>query len=222
MEIYVQKLSNPSEEWTIDVEASDTIEGLKSKIVLNEPSFDALKIKVFYPASYSTELDNNQTISDYGIIKFTHLNCYYDLYVSGTFFDQTGDPDPDVSIYAAGLYKINSDLFNNEPQWYLEGDPAKSHLFYASAPTIGWILTVEMDGSGNSIGCSPSVVVDSPLQLLSSDWNPSLIFNGIFSTNLVISYNDLSNNCNPLFDKFAYLDEDGCERFKRLRLLGYL
>ena len=29
-------------------------------------------------------------------------------------------------------------------------------------------------------------------------------------------------DCNPIFHKFAYLSEDGCTRFKRLRNLGYL
>ena len=33
---------------------------------------------------------------------------------------------------------------------------------------------------------------------------------------------ELDRGCNPLFDKFAYLQEDGCQRFKRLRHLGYL
>ncbi len=33
---------------------------------------------------------------------------------------------------------------------------------------------------------------------------------------------DLDRGCNPIFDKFAYLSEDGCQRFKRLRHLGYL
>jgi hypothetical protein len=33
---------------------------------------------------------------------------------------------------------------------------------------------------------------------------------------------DLDRGCNPIFNKFAYLEEDGCVRFKRLRHLGFL
>ena len=31
-----------------------------------------------------------------------------------------------------------------------------------------------------------------------------------------------SSDCNPIFDKFAYGSENGCVRFRRLKLLGYL
>ena len=222
MQIYVQKLSNPSEEWSLDVEPSDTIEGVKQKLQDKEPSFDITKVKLFYSNTSSTDLQNNQTLSDYNIQKFAHLNCYYDVYISGTFLDQATVPNEDVSVYGRGLYKLDTNLFNNEPQWYLDGDVSKSRLGYASAPTIGWILTIEMESSGNSICCPPTSPVIAPTLLVSSDWDPSLLLNGIFSTDLVISYNDLSSACNPIFDKFAYGSEDGCERFRRLRLLGYV
>jgi len=222
MQIYVQKLSNPSEEWSLDVESSDTIESVKQKLHDNEPSFDIAKIKLFYASASPSDLQNNQTISSYNIQKDALLNCYYDVYISGTFLDQSLDPDEDVSLYARGLYVIDSELFNSEPQWYLDGDVSKSHLFYAGAPTIGWILTVEMESSGNSIGSPPFSPNVAPIELVSSDWDACLVPNGILSTNLVISYNDLSNTCNPIFDKFAYGDENGCERFLRLRLLGHL
>ena len=220
MQIYVQKLSNPSEEWSIDVEASDTIEGLKSKIILVEPSFVINKIKLFFPAAYSSELEDNQTISYYNIQKFAHLLCVCELYVSGTFLSQSTDPYENVSSYAKGLYKVWPDLFNGKPQWYLDNDPNKSRLWYAGAEPLGWILTIESDGSGNSI--SSTVLVNSPVELSSSDWDSSLIFNGILSTDLVISYENLSNNCDPIFDKFAHGNEDGCSRFRRLWSLGYV
>lgn len=222
MQIYVQKLSNPLEEWSIDVESSDTIEGVKQKLQDKEPSFDITKVKLFYSNISSTDLQNNQTLSDYNIQKQAHLNCYYDVYISGTFLDQTTDPDEDVSVYGRGLYKLDSNLSNNEPQWYLNGDASKSRLHYYGTPPFGWLLTIEMESSTNSIGCPPTSPVIAPTLLVSSDWDPSLVLNGIFSTDLVISYNDLSNACNPIFDKFAYGDEDGCERFRRLRLLGYI
>jgi len=224
MQIYVQKLSNPVEEWSIDVESSDTIEGVKSKIVALEPSHNIQSIKLFYPAVYSTDLDNEQTLSFYNIQKNTHLNCYSDLYVSGTFFDQATDPDENVSVYAKGLYKVWPVLFNNIPQWYLDGDDTKSRLFYAGAPTISWILTVETPGGSNSIFCPDEVIVSSPIQLTSSDWDSSILLNGISSTDIIISYEDLSDGyyCNPIYDKFAAGSEDGCKRFRRLVALGYV
>ena len=108
MQIYVQKLSNPSEEWSLDVESSDTIEGVKSKVIDNELPvvYDPLKIHLFKDA---TELLNGNTLSDYNIQKNSHLTSSYD-----------------------------------------------------------------------------------------------------------------SSNCDPIFDKFAYEDEDGCHRFRRLWLLGYI
>lgn len=108
MQIYVQKLSNPLEEWSLDVESSDTIEGVKSKVIDNELPvvYDPLKIHLFKDA---TELLNGNTLSDYNIQKNSHLTSSYD-----------------------------------------------------------------------------------------------------------------SSNCNPIFDKFAYEDEDGCHRFRRLWLLGYI
>ena len=36
MQIYVQKISNPSMEWDVDVETSDTIEAVKTKLQDNE------------------------------------------------------------------------------------------------------------------------------------------------------------------------------------------
>lgn len=108
MQIFVQQLSNPLEEWSLDVDPADTIEGVKQKVQDKEfPAvYDYLKINLFYNG---TELDDGSTLSDYNIQKFSHLTSSYE-----------------------------------------------------------------------------------------------------------------SSNCNPLFDKFTLGLEDGCERFKRLRLLGYV
>jgi hypothetical protein len=222
MQIYVQKLSNPSEEWSLDVDPSDTIEGVRQKLHDNEPSFDITKIKLFYASASSTDLQNNQTLSHYNIQKDAVINCYTDVHVSGTFLNQATDPDADVSVYARGLYVINSELFNSEPQWYQNGDESKSRLFYAGAPTIGWILTLEMESSSNSIGSSPLSPNVAPVQLISSDWDASLVPNGIFSSNLVISYTNTDSACGPLYDKFATATETGCNRFRRLWALGYV
>ena len=218
MQLYVQKISNPSEEWDIpSFDSSDTVEGLKTYLAFLEgPSYDHTKFHLFFNGE---KLADGNTLSFYNIQKNSHLKCYQDVYVSGTFVD--GASDQDVTVFAEGLYRIDSSFFNNEPQWYLDGDTNKSHLFYAGAPTIGWIIGVENGTGLNSIGCPPGVVVDSPVQLTSSDWDPSLIANGVFSTNIVISYEPISN-CNPIFDRHAYGSEDGCRRFKRLRLLGYV
>lgn len=105
MQIFVQKLSNPLEEWAVDVESSDTILGVKQKLQDFEPSYVAANIKLFFD---SIELNDGSTLSDYGIQKNNHITSSY------------------------------------------------------------------------------------------------------------------GSSCEPIFEKFAYLQEDGCKRFKRLRLLGYL
>lgn len=77
MQIYVQKLSNPLEDWALDVESSDTIEGVKSKVIDSElPAvYELLKIHIFKDA---TELLNVNTLSDYNIQKNSRLTSSYD------------------------------------------------------------------------------------------------------------------------------------------------
>ena len=38
----------------------------------------------------------------------------------------------------------------------------------------------------------------------------------------LLTEEEVVSECNPIFDKFAVGDESGCERFRRLRLLGYV
>jgi hypothetical protein len=78
MQIYVQKLSVPSEEWpSLDVESSDTIEGVKSKLSDAElPAvYDVAKIHLFFDGA---ELQNNDTLSSYNIQKNDHLTSTYE------------------------------------------------------------------------------------------------------------------------------------------------
>ena len=76
MTIYVQKLSSPAEEWSIDVESSDLVEGVKQKLKDQEApaSYDLNKIKLFFDGQ---ELENNNTLSEYNIQKFSHLTSSY-------------------------------------------------------------------------------------------------------------------------------------------------
>jgi hypothetical protein len=76
MQIYVQKISNPSMEWDVDVEPSDDIEGVKQKIQDKElPSvYDISRIRLFFNG---TELENGNTLSFYSIVKFSHLTAIY-------------------------------------------------------------------------------------------------------------------------------------------------
>jgi len=76
MQIYDQKLSDPLGEWSLDVDPSDSIQGVKQKIQDEElPTvYDYLKIKLFYN---SVELFNESTLSDYNIQKFSHLTAIY-------------------------------------------------------------------------------------------------------------------------------------------------
>jgi hypothetical protein len=114
MTIYVQKLSNPSEEWSIDAESSDVVLGIKMKLVHEQifggepgPPYSVANVRLFFN---SVELLDGNVLSDYGIVKDSHITS--------------------------------------------------SHI--------------------------------------------------------------IPSSCEPIFEKFAYGDEDGCERFRRLRLLGYL
>lgn len=79
MNVYVQKLSDPLSEWSIDVEPSDTIEAGIQKLLLNElpTEYDPLNVTLYFNG---TLLVINQTFSDYNIVKNTHLTS---LYVEG-------------------------------------------------------------------------------------------------------------------------------------------
>lgn len=39
---------------------------------------------------------------------------------------------------------------------------------------------------------------------------------------IIVDETIIVEECNPIFDKFATAQEDGCTRFRRLRLLGYV
>jgi hypothetical protein len=76
MTIYVQKLSVPAEEWDVDVEPSDTIQAVKQKLEDKELGvYEYAKIRIF---KNSVALDDASILSDYGILKFTHLTTSYD------------------------------------------------------------------------------------------------------------------------------------------------
>jgi len=91
MQIYVQKLSNPLEEWSLDVESSDTIEGVKSKVIDSElpATYELARIHLFIDG---TELLNGNTLSDYNIQKNSHLTSSYDA----------SDCDPIFDAFASG------------------------------------------------------------------------------------------------------------------------
>lgn len=76
MQIYIQKLSNPLEEWSFDVEASDTIKAAISLVINAElpTQYSAEYIKLFFN---SIELNSNSTFTNYNIQKFSHLTSTY-------------------------------------------------------------------------------------------------------------------------------------------------
>jgi hypothetical protein len=76
MTIYVQKLSIPAEEWSLDVESSDLVESVKQKLKDQEApaSYDLNRIKLFFNGQ---ELQNNNTLSDYNIQKFSNITSSY-------------------------------------------------------------------------------------------------------------------------------------------------
>lgn len=76
MQIYVQKLSDPLTEWPLDVESSDTILGVISKVIDAElpTQYSSEYIKLFFDG---TELNPSSTLSDYNIQKNSHLTSSY-------------------------------------------------------------------------------------------------------------------------------------------------
>jgi Concanavalin A-like lectin/glucanases superfamily len=76
MQIYVQKLSDPLAEWPLDVESSDTVLGVVSKVIDAElpNQYSAQYIKLFFN---SIELNPSFTLSDYNIQKNSHLTSTY-------------------------------------------------------------------------------------------------------------------------------------------------
>ena len=77
MTIYVQKLSNPSEEWTIDAESSDVVLAIKMKLVHEQifggepgPPYSVASVRLFFN---SVELLDGNVLSDYGIVKNSHI-----------------------------------------------------------------------------------------------------------------------------------------------------
>jgi hypothetical protein len=105
MTIYVQKLSNPAEEWDVDVEPSDTIEAVKQKIQDKESPavYGYLKIALFYNA---TELLNESTLSDYNIQKFSQLTSSYESSTCDPIYDMFDTPTEDGCIRAKRLWLL--------------------------------------------------------------------------------------------------------------------
>ena len=55
MQIYVQKLSNPSEEWSLDAESSDVVLSIKQKLVHEQifggepgPPYSVANVRLFF------------------------------------------------------------------------------------------------------------------------------------------------------------------------------
>ncbi len=82
MQIYVQKLSNPLEEWVLDVESSDVVLGIKQKLVHEQifggepgPPYSVANVRLFFN---SVELLDGNVLSDYNIQKDSHITSFYD------------------------------------------------------------------------------------------------------------------------------------------------
>ena len=102
----------------------------------------------------------------------------------------------------AGLVSTGTYLPNDVNSWYI--------------PTVGGeggAIYLQHNGTGWELFSSYAVVIiqSNPVAITVPPWEAS------WPSPMVVEL-----GCNPLFAKFAYLQEDGCERFKRLRHLGYL
>jgi hypothetical protein len=169
MQIYVQKLSVPSEEWSsIDVESSDTIEGVKSKLSdIELPAiYDPFYIKLFYEG---IELQNGLTLSNYNIQKDSHLTSSYRTGLSGVkyngYFDgntqwfatatRTGDTELRSGFYP--VYPVPESGFSWEWTGYFkplsaEGYIEDNFIFDMSSDDIGimWVGETAVTGYNTS------------------------------------------------------------------------
>lgn len=65
----------------------------------------------------------------------------------------------------------------------------------------------------------PGPIIEESLMALDGDTGLIQQENEDF---IIVDETIIVEECNPIFDKFATAQEDGCTRFRRLRLLGYV
>ena len=174
MQIYVQKLSVPSEEWSLDLDSSDTIEGVKSILSGIEQqagnTYDPLYIKLFYYINDdNVELRNDLTLSNYNIQKDSHLTSSYRTGLSGVKYDgyfdgntqwfatatRTGDTELRSSFYP--VYPVPESGFSWEWTGYFKPLSAEGHIeddfrFAMGSDDMGimWIGDTAINGYNTS------------------------------------------------------------------------
>ena len=224
MNIFVQKLSDPSSEWSFVVNGSDSILSIKEKVKELEPIFDTDKVSLFFGTYGKSVLEDARTISNYGIGNNAHLNCYYrDIYVGGKFTFSYEDGLFDVTELFAGNYVLQSELggpegYDTGPEYFRNNSDEETFLWNVQNEGIGWAFRhIPQDSEFAQFVMAAGDVNSpaSPILLKQTDFTEG----GVSVVNFNIGY---YYGFNPIFNKFNRGSEKGLQRFLRLRNSGYI
>ena len=113
-----------------------------------------------------------------------------------------------------GVYTLASQV-NGKDSWErIVGAITFSVQYFDEFPTHEWHLIDKADP-----GAWPAIAGAANDKL---PWEVTWVDNGGYGIATVTEGDAGCSTCNPLFDKHAYGDECGADRFRRLRLLGYV
>jgi hypothetical protein len=215
-QLYVQKISDPLSEWSFDVESTDTINSVLTLLYNAEYNATNVPIATRYVTLYfnSVPLDPVQTLSYYNIQKNAHLTSVY---------------TPPASATVCGLANYNGESPNGLYN-YTYVDPGNIPYWLRTAANNVFGISFNNDGdTGNWVVTDwnnyLNVLATTQTITTSSATTPyDLAANLIWSPAATVSEGDVGcpSTCDPIYDKFAVPGENGCSRFRRLWLLGYI
>ena len=129
------------------------------------------------------------------------------LYLTVCNLDNVGGVNPN------GVYSY-SPASNDTNAWErIVGDVTFSLQYFEALPTKEWHI-IDTANPGTWLAIGGAEANEHP-------WESNWVNNG-HGIAIVTDGEAGCSTCNPLFDKHAYGDECGEDRFRRLRLLGYI
>jgi hypothetical protein len=216
--LYVQKISDPLTEWSLDVEASDTINAVLNKLYYEEYNYNGTTISLRYVTLYfnGTSLDPNQTVSFYNIQKNNHLTNTYITPASATVCGLTNYNGESPN----GLYTYTFVDPGNNPYWLRT---TTNNIFFLgfnnNGDTGNWVVS-DWNNYLNVLTTTQTIMTSS----VTTPYD--LTANLIWTPTATVSQGDVgcvvTVQCDPKYDRFAVPGEDGCSRYRRLYLLGYI
>lgn len=217
IQINVTKLSDPSSTWTLDIELTDTIQDIKGKIIAKEATAsrifpDITKVRLWkFMNMIGAELQQEGTVTDYEIGDGDSLSATYtsDITVCGT-----------SKLLANGLYSIYGYDPGGKPV-YVRGDEEFFVSYYSDIKR--WVIE-EWDNQSGGTSFANSSEIDSENAYTPYNESAFSPFNniGVWEDGLTIHEGNYKCVCDPKFSKFATGNECGEDRFRRLKVLGYI